>query len=159
MNGFWWNCALAGAWVLVTGDARLVNAALGFAVATGVLVIVGPAIGAPGHLTRMVRIFSLSWRFLRDLIVANLLVTFDVITPKSRLTPGVIAVPLHARTDAEIALLANLLTLTPGTTSLDISADRSTLYLHVMYLGEGGADAARRSIHDGLERHLLEVTR
>jgi len=71
--------------------------------------------------------------------------------------PGIVAVPLDAETDAEITLLANLLTLTPGTLSLDVSADRRFLYVHMMYIED--ADVARRQIKDGYERRVLEVLR
>jgi multicomponent Na+:H+ antiporter subunit E len=71
--------------------------------------------------------------------------------------PGVVAVPLDARTDAEITLLANLITLTPGTLSLDVSADRSFLYVHAMYVDD--VNDVKRQIKDGFERRLLEVMR
>jgi multicomponent Na+:H+ antiporter subunit E len=73
--------------------------------------------------------------------------------------PGVIAIPLNARTDVEITLLANLITLTPGTLSLDVSADRSVLYIHVMYIDNDDIDAVRRKIKEGFERRILEVLR
>ena len=73
--------------------------------------------------------------------------------------PGVIAVPLDAKTDAEITLLANLITLTPGSVSLDLSPDRSVLYVHVMYIDNGDVEEARRRIKDDLERRVLEVLR
>ena len=77
----------------------------------------------------------------------------DVIPPRARprlsaavQIAGVIAIPLEARTDAEIVLLANLITLTPGTLSLDISADRKVLYVHAMYIDGGDLDQARQQI-------------
>jgi multicomponent Na+:H+ antiporter subunit E len=73
--------------------------------------------------------------------------------------PGIIAIPLDARTDLEITLLANLITLTPGTLSLDVSADRRVLYVHVMYIDNDDIEAVRRSIKDGFERRVLEVLR
>jgi multicomponent Na+:H+ antiporter subunit E len=71
--------------------------------------------------------------------------------------PGVIAIPLDAQTDIEITVLANLISLTPGTLSLDVSADRQTLYIHTMYLDD--PEAARRGIKRGFERRVLAVTR
>jgi multicomponent Na+:H+ antiporter subunit E len=73
--------------------------------------------------------------------------------------PGVVAIPLDARTDAEIALLANLITLTPGSVTLDISEDRRVLYVHAMYIDGGDVDAYRRSVKEGLERRVLELLR
>jgi multicomponent Na+:H+ antiporter subunit E len=73
--------------------------------------------------------------------------------------PGIIAIPLDARTDLEITLLANLITLTPGTLSLDVSADRRVLYIHVMYIDNDDIEAVRRNIKDGFERRVLEGLR
>ena len=81
------------------------------------------------------------------------------LAPASYVCPGVVAVPLDARTDLEITLLANLITLTPGSVSLDLSEDRRVLYVHAMYIDGGDVEAYRRSIKEGLERRVLELLR
>lgn len=81
------------------------------------------------------------------------------LAPASYVCPGVIAIPLDARTDAEITLLANLITLTPGSVSLDLSEDRRMLYVHAMYIDGGDVEAYRRSVKEGLERRVLELLR
>ena len=78
---------------------------------------------------------------------------------ESYVCPGVVAIPLDARTDAEIVLLANLITLTPGSVSLDLSEDRRVLYVHAMYIDGGDVEAYRRSVKEGLERRVLELLR
>ena len=55
-----------------------------------------------------------------------------VLGPTERLRPAILAVPLDIRSPAGIVLFADMVTLTPGTTSLDVSADGSTLYVHVL---------------------------
>jgi multicomponent Na+:H+ antiporter subunit E len=77
----------------------------------------------------------------------------------SYVCPGVVAIPLDARTDFEITLLANLITLTPGSVSLDLSEDRRVLYVHAMYIDGGDVEAYRRSVKEGLERRVLELLR
>lgn len=79
--------------------------------------------------------------------------------PVSYVCPGVVAIPLDARTDAEITLLANLITLTPGSVSLDLSEDKRSLYVHAMYIDGGDVEAYRRAIKEGLERRVLELLR
>lgn len=81
------------------------------------------------------------------------------LAPASYVCPGVIAIPLDARTDAEITLLANLITLTPGSVSLDVSDDRRVLYVHAMYIDGGDVEAYRRAVKEGLERRVLELLR
>jgi multicomponent Na+:H+ antiporter subunit E len=72
------------------------------------------------------------------------------------MSPGVIAMPLDAQTDGEITIVANLISLTPGTLSLDVSSDKKVLYIHVMYLDD--RDAVIRSIK-ALEARALQVLR
>jgi multicomponent Na+:H+ antiporter subunit E len=79
------------------------------------------------------------------------------LTPKPRIRPGVLAIALEAKTDTEIAMLSNLITLTPGSVSLDVSSDRRFLYLHAMYIDD--LEKYRESIKSSLERRVLEVSR
>ena len=159
MRGFWWNCVLTAAWLAITGELTLANAVIGFAIGTVLLMVAGRAIGAPGYVETVWSLVKLIAVFLRELTLANMLVAHDLLTPRSRLRPGIIKIPLDAQTDQEIMLLANLLTLTPGTTSIDVSEDRSTLYLHVMYLDKDGPDKTREAVKRVMEARLLKVTR
>lgn len=157
MQGLFWNVALALAWSAVTGDVSPSNLLLGFGLGFLVMVVMRGAVGVPDYGTRTVRLIGLMLFFIWELVKANLRVAYDVLTPPLYIRPAVIAVPLDARTDLEITLLANMITLTPGTLTLDVSADRSTLYVHAMYGGD--PESVRRSIKEGFERRLLEVLR
>lgn len=95
--------------------------------------------------------------YLRELIHANLRVAYDALTPVHYMRPAMLAIPLDARTDLEILLLVNLITMTPGTVSLDVSTDRRVLYLHAMYVED--PDALRLQIKSNLERRVLELLR
>src|SRR5690606_6904510 len=80
---------------------------------------------------RIVLVAAFVLYFLKEVVVANLRVAWEVITiHRHMMHPGIAAIPLEARTDIEIALLANLITLTPGTLSVDVSSDRKVLYVH-----------------------------
>jgi multicomponent Na+:H+ antiporter subunit E len=70
--------------------------------------------------------------FLVELVKASVDVAIAVFSDKQRLRPAIVAVPLDLKTDMGIATLANLVSLTPGTTSLHVSQDRRTLYVHVL---------------------------
>jgi multicomponent Na+:H+ antiporter subunit E len=78
-----------------------------------------------------------------------------VATPRYHMKPGIIAVPLDATRDGEILLLSMLINTTPGSVALDVSPDRKTLYVHVMYMET--PDAARAEIKQGFERRVLGV--
>src|SRR5690625_7835791 len=80
--------------------------------------------------------------FIKELVKANFKVAFDVATPLWYMKPGVIALPITAETDVEITILANFISLTPGTLILDVSSDRRVLFIPAMFLlHEGGGVA------------------
>lgn len=103
------------------------------------------------------RVISLGFFFLWELLLANLRVAYAVVTPSYRMQPGIITIPLDVKTDAEITLLANLITLTPGTLSLKVSDDRRVLYIHAMFVDD--PDQLRREIKAGFEQRIREVFR
>jgi len=72
----------------------------------------------------------------QEIIKANIRVAIDVLTPKLRSRPGIIALPLLIKRDIEITILSNLISLTPGTLTLAISPDKNYLYLHVMFIDD-----------------------
>lgn len=67
------------------------------------------------------------------------------------------AFPLTASSTVEITLLANLITLTPGTLSVDVSADRRFLLIHAIDVGD--REALIREIRDGFEKKVMEACR
>ena len=71
--------------------------------------------------------------------------------------PAILAIPLDVKTDLEITAFANLITLTPGTLSLEVSEDRKTLYIHAMYVDD--INLFKERLKKGLERRLLQVLR
>ncbi len=95
--------------------------------------------------------------YLHDLVRANLRIAWDVVRPHHHLRPGVIAVPLDVMSDLELISLANLITMTPGTLSVDVSPDRRLLYIHAMYVDD--AEALRREVKDGVEKRVMELFR
>lgn len=90
--------------------------------------------------------------------MANLKVAYDIITPHYYMRPTVIAIPLKAKSDLEITLLANIITLTPGTLSIDVSKDRKVLYIHALYVKDNDVARIKKSIQYNIERRLLELT-
>ncbi len=104
-------------------------------------------------------VVSFFFYFLKELIVASLKVAYDIITPIHYMKPGVIALPLDANTDAEITILANLISLTPGTLSIDVSEDKKILYVHAIYIIDGDIERLKMEIKNGFEKKLLAITR
>jgi multicomponent Na+:H+ antiporter subunit E len=95
--------------------------------------------------------------FVRELVLGALQVALLAVRPRLDLHPALVAYPLTVTTDAQIALLANLITLTPGTLSVDVSDDRRTLLIHVLDLGDRERLVGR--IAAGFESGVLGVLR
>ena len=157
MNAFLWNLLLAMAWAFATGQLTASNMLIGFALGYGVLYFLQREGQHGDYFLRVARVVKFVFFYLGQLVKSNLRVAYDVATPRYHMRPGIIAVPLSVETDAEITLLANLITLTPGSLSLDVSSDRKTLYVHLMYIDED-YEMARREIK-GLEARVLELLR
>lgn len=157
MTLFMFNLVLAVVWQAVSGDFSLGGLMVGLVFGYAALWVARPLYGDTAYFRRVVGGIGFLLYFLKELAVSSLRVAYDVVTPPIHARPGVIRVPLEARTDLEIMLLANLISLTPGTLSLDVSGDRRTLYLHAMFVQD--PDAVRREIKQGLERRLLELMR
>lgn len=93
--------------------------------------------------------------FLIELAASSLRVAWDVATPRKHRSPGIVAVPLDVETDAQITVLALLITLTPGTLSLDVSTDRRVLYVHSMFAST--PERVRDSVKQGFERRIRRL--
>jgi multicomponent Na+:H+ antiporter subunit E len=157
MSLFFINTFIALAYMGVQGKFSLTGFTVGFALGYLALWITQPLYGATIYFRRVPKTLRLIGYFLIELIISNLKVFWDVITPTQISHPGIVGVPLSARTDMEILLVANLISLTPGTLSIDLSADHRTLFVHVMFLDD--PEQFRQSIKHGIERRVLEVMR
>lgn len=157
MTYFFFNVFLAFVWALASGQISLLNLVIGFVLGYGVLWVAQPLMGPSRYFQRLPVALRFVSFFLWQLLLSNLRVAYDVITPQLYMRPGIVAVPLAAKTDQEITLLANLITLTPGTLSLDVSEDRRVLYVHAMFVDD--PDSVRDNIKNGFERRLLELMR
>jgi multicomponent Na+:H+ antiporter subunit E len=93
--------------------------------------------------------------FLRELVLSAWAVIRATVSPNLRARSGVVAVPLRLHSAAGVTLLADMVTLTPGTTALHVSEDRTILYVHVMDIES--AEAVRESIATRLEAPTMRV--
>jgi multicomponent Na+:H+ antiporter subunit E len=148
------NILLAVVWASVTGALTPQNFVVGFIIGFGVIFILQPLLGRDEYGSRVLYWVGFLLWFVRELFVSSFRVAIDVLTPAHRMNPGVIAVPLDVETDAEITLVANTISLTPGTLSLDVSEDRRTLYIHAMYIRDGDVEAEKRAIKYDVERRV-----
>ena len=102
-------------------------------------------------LPRPVGSVILSLFFLRELVMSAVSVAREAWRPKLAIRPGIASVPLEFESDLETAVLASLISLTPGTLSLEVSPDRKTLYVHGLVVRGDGSEI-RDSIDVRLKR-------
>lgn len=153
---------LTAVWVGLWGDLRAGNVVAGLVVAMAV-VAVGRPTGVTGlERTRFRPIATAHYAvyFLIQLVKSNLVVAWEIITPGSGINRAIIAVPMHTSSDAVITLIANSITLTPGTVTIDVGDRetpqglRRTLYVHVLHFK--GIEAVRRQVLE-LERLAVKA--
>lgn len=151
------NVLLALAWAALQGEFSLRTLLTGHALGYVILVVLvrGGVLAPSPYIGRVHRVIGLAAYFFWELIRANVRLAIDVATPSYHMKPGIIALPLDVTEDSQILLLSMLINTTPGSVALDVSADRKTLYVHVMYMDT--PDAAREEIKQGFERRVLEV--
>lgn len=149
--------SLAIIWAAVTGSFTLLNLLLGAAIAAVAGLFIRERIDRPYMGRRTLLILSLAFLFIRELTLSASRVALLVVSPNmhKRLAPAIIAYPLTVTRDVEITLLANLITLTPGTLSVDVSEDRKLLYIHVLEMHD--RDEIIASIKHGFEARIIEV--
>ena len=147
---------LAFVWVGLTGEVSLGNLVFSVALAVFVLFLARPLGPRPvfAHV-RPLRALRFLLYVASEIVVANFRVAAAVLGPRSLLRPAIVAIPLELTRDDEIALLAAIINLTPGTLSLDVSPDRKVIYVHSMFTKS--PESLRDSIKNGFERGIREA--
>ncbi|MCG5482971.1 MAG: Na+/H+ antiporter subunit E [Sinorhizobium meliloti] len=142
-------------WGAISASFTPANLLLGFAAGALSLWLIRRELRPVAYPVRPLRLLLLALLFFKELAISATKVALLVLRSNMALKPGIFAYPLALRTDFEITLLANLITLTPGTLSVDVSEDRKTLYVHALDCADPGA--LRRDIAGGFERRIREA--
>lgn len=132
MSWLRWSLLLAGLWIGLTGTLSPANALLGWLVGLGATGLALRAHPVDSPDLRPLRALAFAGFYAWEVLLSSLRVARDVLDPRLRARPAVVAVPLDEHTDEELLTLVNLLTFTPGTLALDLSSDGGILYVHAM---------------------------
>jgi len=106
--------------------------------------------------SRVLALASFIGFYLKEMITANLRLAWDAVTPTLHMRPAIVPLPLDVRSDFEILLLSNLLAMTPGTLCLDVSEDKTVMYVHALYVSDEGT--TRRELK-AFEAQMLKFLR
>ena len=125
---------LTAMWVLLWGDVTPANI-LGGLVAAGTLLVVFPTRSTtprqwfrPGATLRFAAYFAVK------LIEANIVLAWEIVTPRNRIREGIVAISVKDCRPGLVTLVANAISLTPGTITIEVDPDREELYVHVLHL-------------------------
>ena len=148
---------LTAFWLMLTGSFTVLNLLLGMAVSAAALRLMRGHLPPVDFTIRPWGALKLSVLFLKELFRSAWRVARLVLSPGAIISPGIVPVPVSLTRDAELTLLSNLITLTPGTLTVDVSDDRRALYVHALEADD--PDAVRRDIRSGFERAIREAFR
>jgi multicomponent Na+:H+ antiporter subunit E len=109
------------------------------------------------YLKKVVAIIKLLLLFLKEILLSNIIVAKHVINPKLNIRPGIFALPTELKSEWEITTLALLITLTPGTLTLEVSPENDILYIHAIDISD--AEEVIFQIKNSFEKAIMEVTR
>lgn len=136
---------LLAIWLLLWGSVTPANVLSGIVVVAAVLRFI------PDHRVRFRRpivrpgpALRFVGRILGDLFQANLVVSREILSRGSKIHTGVVAVPLPLCSDGLLTLIANVLSLTPGTMPIEVTREPPVIYVHVLHLDD--VEAVRRDV-------------
>jgi multicomponent Na+:H+ antiporter subunit E len=155
MNAVMLNVVFALTWMAVTGAFSVPNFVLGLVFGACALFIIRADIAFIGKQPRWGRIPALAWLFLKELLMSAIRVASIVVKRDMALKPGIFSYQSALSTPGQVTLLANLITLTPGTLTVDVAEDGCTLFIHAVDCSD--VEATRTDIRDGFERRIREA--
>lgn len=136
-------CWLVAVWVVLWSDVTVANLLSGVVVALAVTMVTDTT--RDGELLfRPLRAAHFALYFAYKLVEASVIVTLTVIAPANRTRAGIVAVPLTSCPDALVTLIADTISLTPGTLTLEVRRDPLVLYVHVLHVHD--VEQVRRDV-------------
>ena len=142
-----YGVGLALIWVLAWGTPTPANVLGGLLVAA-VLLAISPdswlSLRRARPRLRPVAIARFLGFVLVEVLRANVILTREVVSRESRITTGVVAVPLPDCSDGLLTLVTNVMAVTPGTMPIEVTRHPTVMYVHVLLLGD--VEVVRRDV-------------
>jgi len=153
-------------WAALQGSFSIGNLLFGFVLGLTIVLFARPLYASgddrePTGSSASLRPIRRFWRFVvlvlvffRELIISSVQVASYIVSPRLQIRSGIVEYPLDVATDLEITALANLITLTPGTMTLDVDPDQKRLYVHSMTVESDDGREVVEEIKNSLEKHV-----
>lgn len=127
------NLLLAIVWMFLVGSFWIGSLLFGLVLGFVVLAASQSYVGSGRYVRAVTGTFKLTVVFLYELVVANLQLSRDVLRPTSPFKPGFMRVEVDDLTSGQAVLLGHLISLTPGTLTVDFDPQQGALYIHSIY--------------------------
>ncbi len=151
------NVIISFMWMFLSESYTFVTFLFGYILGALLLLLLNRFFPSRYYLAPIYKMVVLLIIFIRELILSNIDIVKIVYKRKPDVEPGIFALPIDVKKNWEITLLANLITLTPGTLSIAISDDQTQIFIHAMHI-----DDIQESINDiknTFEKAIMEVTK
>lgn len=150
------NVFLAWIWMFFSNDYSTITFFKGYFFGLLIIIILRRFFQSRFYLLSVIAIIKLSVIFLSELIKANIAVLKVILSPSSKMKPGIFSFETSLTKGWEITLLSNLITLTPGTLVMEVSDDNKTLYIHAIDIDD--AEQIKHDIKNTFEKAIKEVS-
>ncbi|WP_077703483.1 Na+/H+ antiporter subunit E [Virgibacillus dokdonensis] len=151
------NLIIAFMWMFLSESYSVPSFFAGYLLGILLLFLLRRFIPDTFYFRRVVKIVSLIFLFIKELLSSNIEIVKLVYSPKPNFEPAIFELPTELKSNWEITLLANLISLTPGTLSVAVSRDNTKLFIHGMDIHDN--NEAIDSIKNTFEKAIMEVTR
>ena len=151
------NIVIALMWMFLSESYTFTTFLVGYIIGIILLYVLRRFIPDAFYLNRVLKVIKLLLLFKKELILSNIDIVKLVYKPKLDVQPGIFALPTELKSNWEITLLANLISLTPGTLSIAVSEDYSKIYIHAMDIPD--VVESINDIKETFEKAIMEVTR
>lgn len=151
------NLTIGMVWMLLHDEWSTLSFSVGYIIGLGFIFALRRFFPEPFYGTKLWAIIKLLLLFGYELLQSSRIVIGQIIRPRINIKPGIFKIHTSLKTEWEMTILANLLTLTPGSVVLEVAPEEGIMYIHAMDVSE-----VQRTFYkakDGFERIIMEVTR
>ncbi|CAM4391964.1 Na+/H+ antiporter subunit E [Paenibacillus tarimensis] len=151
------NLLIAFVWMFLKNTWNPATFIVGYLIGLLFLFMLRRFLKGDFYMRKVGAIINLVLLFLKELVLSNIAVIHEIIRPRLRIRPGIFTLKTELKSDWEVTMLACLITLTPGTLTLEVSPDNGTLYIHAMDIED--AEMLAKQIKGSFEKAIMEVSR
>jgi multicomponent Na+:H+ antiporter subunit E len=151
------NLVIAFVWMFFQNTWDGGTFIIGYLVGLGLIFVLRRFLPRELYFRKVIAVTKLIILFIKELILSSMFVAKELLRPKLNIRPGIIAVPTKLKTDWELTIFACLITLTPGTLTLEISPEGDVLYIHSMDIHD--TEKVVMQIKNTFEKAIMEVSR